>query len=29
VVLYEANARDLADRKWGIDPEAAKRLSAG
>jgi diguanylate cyclase (GGDEF)-like protein len=29
VVLYEANARDLANRKWGIDPEAAKRLSAG
>lgn len=29
VVMYHANARDLANRKWGIDPEAAEQLSAG
>jgi len=29
VVMYQANAQDLANRKWGIDPEAAARLSAG
>jgi diguanylate cyclase (GGDEF)-like protein len=29
VVMYQANALDLANRKWGIDPEAAARLSAG
>jgi diguanylate cyclase (GGDEF)-like protein len=29
VVLHQATAQDLADRKWGIDPEAAKKLSAG
>ena len=29
VILYRANARDLAKRKWGIDPEAAAKLSAG
>lgn len=29
VVMYEVHARDLANRKWGIDPEAAAQLSAG
>jgi diguanylate cyclase (GGDEF)-like protein len=29
VVMYQANAEDLANRKWGFDPEAAARLSAG
>ena len=29
VVLHQANAQDLANRKWGVDPEAAARLSAG
>ena len=29
VVMYQANAQDLANRKWGFDPEAAARLSAG
>jgi diguanylate cyclase (GGDEF)-like protein len=29
VVMYQANALDLANRQWGIDPEAAARLSAG
>jgi diguanylate cyclase (GGDEF)-like protein len=29
VVMYQADAQDLANRKWGIDPEAAARLSAG
>jgi diguanylate cyclase (GGDEF)-like protein len=29
VVMYHADAQDLANRKWGVDPEAASRLSAG
>jgi diguanylate cyclase (GGDEF)-like protein len=29
VVMYQANAQDLANRKWGFDPDAAARLSAG
>ena len=29
VVMYKATPRDLASRKWGVDPEAAARLSAG
>ena len=29
VVVYEANARDVANRKWGIDPAAAAQLLAG
>jgi diguanylate cyclase (GGDEF)-like protein len=29
VVMYQADAQDLANRKWGFDPEAAARLSAG
>jgi diguanylate cyclase (GGDEF)-like protein len=29
VVMYQATPLDLANRKWGIDPEAAARLSAG
>jgi diguanylate cyclase (GGDEF)-like protein len=29
VVMYQANAQELANRKWGFDPEAAARLSAG
>ncbi len=29
VVMFQANALDLANRKWGVDPEAAAQLSAG
>jgi diguanylate cyclase (GGDEF)-like protein len=29
VVLHQAKAQDFANRKWGVDPEAAARLSAG
>jgi diguanylate cyclase (GGDEF)-like protein len=29
VVLFHGNARDLANRKWGLTPARARRLSAG
>lgn len=29
VVVYHATPQAAADRKWGVDPEAAARLSAG
>jgi diguanylate cyclase (GGDEF)-like protein len=29
VVLFHSNARDLANRKWGLTPARARRLSAG
>jgi diguanylate cyclase (GGDEF)-like protein len=29
VVLFHDNARDLANRKWGLTPARARRLSAG
>jgi diguanylate cyclase (GGDEF)-like protein len=29
VVMYRATSQNTANRKWGIDPEAAARLSAG
>ncbi len=29
VIMYRANARDLANRKWGIEPATGTRLNAG
>ena len=29
VVMYQATPADTANRKWGVDPDAAERLSAG
>jgi diguanylate cyclase (GGDEF)-like protein len=29
VIMYRTNARDLANRKWGIEPGAATQLNAG
>ena len=29
VVLFHRNARDVANRKWGLSPTRAPRLSAG
>ncbi len=29
VIMYRTNARDLANRKWGIEPGSATRLTAG
>ena len=29
VVMYQANAQEMAGRMWGVDPEAAAQLSAG
>jgi len=28
-VLFHSNARDLANRTWGLTPARARRLSAG
>jgi len=27
--MHQATLQDSANRKWGVDPEAAARLSAG
>ena len=29
VIMYETNARDLANRKWGIEPSTGTQLNAG
>jgi len=29
VVLFHQNAREVANRKWGLTPVRARRLSAG